>query len=262
MGRMDGRAGIITGGCGGAGLETCRLFAKEGASVVIADINEEVGRSLQDEICAAGGKALFVRTDVTSEDAVAACVDQCVEAFGKIDYLINIACIMTIDNGPIHEVTEEMFDKEIAFNLKGAFFFVKHAVPEMVKNGKGAVVNFSSIAASTGDLGHTFYGAAKAGVETMTRNIAAQYGKQGVRANCIRPGIMLNDTTLAHPGVKEFGDFVLTHLPGTRIGYGADAAPLALFFASDESEYITGQVLTLDGGLTCHQPQWKEDRQR
>jgi len=257
--KLEKKVAIITGGAGGAGAEICTLFSREGASVIIADMNIEVGKKLEAKINAIGGKAHFIKTDVTSTESVKNCVDKCVELYGKLDILVNIACIMSVESGYIHEITEEMFDKDIAINLKGAFLFTKYALPEMMKTGEGAIVSFSSVSASRGALGHTIYGAAKAGVEAMTRKAAAQYGRLGIRANCIRPGIMMNPVSMENPKGKEYADYMFEHIPYTRIGMGSDAAPLALFLASDDSAYINGQVITLDGGLTCHEPQWKED---
>lgn len=259
MSRLEGKVAIVTGGCGGAGVEICKAFAKEGACVVISDLNEEAGKNIVNEITSSGGKAIFVKTDVTKEMDVKKCVETSVDTYGKLDTLVNIACIMSVDTGYFTDVTEEMFDLDININLKGTFFFTKYALLEMKKCKKGKIINFSSVGASHGTLGHTIYGAAKAGIESMTRSIATQYGNDNICANCIRPGIMLNPISLSMPGVKEYGDFILSHIPGTRIGLGADAAPLAVYLASDESDYVNGQVITLDGGLTCHEPQWKED---
>jgi len=254
--RLKGMAAVVSGGCGGAGSEICKLFTAEGASVVIADMNEARGRELEHEC---GTQSVFVKTDVTSEASVSSCVEECCRRYGKVDILVNIACIMGVDTGFLEDVTEEMFDRDININLKGTFFFAKYALKQMLKQGKGTIVSFSSIGASRGTIGHAVYGAAKAGVESLTRSIVAQYGKSGIRANCIRPGIMMNPVTLQNQGAREYADWLLSHTPESAIGMGSDAAPLALFLASDESRYVNGQVITMDGGLTCHEPQWKED---
>lgn len=145
--KMKGRVAIITGGCGGVGIEVSRTFIKEGASIVIADMNDEVGNALADEMKAAGGNAIFCHVDVTKEEDIKGCVEKCVETYGKLDTLINIACVMGIETGYIHEVTSEMFDKDISINLKGSFLFTKYAIPEMMKNEKGSIVNFSAVSA-------------------------------------------------------------------------------------------------------------------
>lgn len=164
-----------------------------------------------------------------------------------------------VETGYIHETTSEMFDKDISINFKGVFLFTKYALPELRKNERSTVVNFSAVSAAMGMVGHSIYGAAKYAIESFTRMIATQYGKEGVRANCIRPGVMVNPVWADTDFGKEYAAFMLSHLPSTRIGTAKDAAPVVLFFASDDSFYVTGQTLTMDGGLTCHEPQWKED---
>ncbi|RGC72230.1 SDR family oxidoreductase [Lachnospiraceae bacterium AM23-2LB] len=257
--KMEGRVAIITGGCGGVGIETAKLFSKEGAKILIADMNDEVGEKLVKELNDDGGEAVFYHVDVTKEDEIQACVNQCVDVFGKLDTLINIACIMGVETGYIHETTAEMFDKDVSINFKSVFLFTKYALPELRKNERSTVVNFSAVSAAMGMVGHSIYGASKYAIESFTRMIATQYGKEGVRANCIRPGVMVNPVWADTDFGKEYAAFMLSHLPATRIGTAKDAAPVVLFFASDDSCYVTGQTLTMDGGLTCHEPQWKED---
>ena len=257
--KMEGRVAIITGGCGGVGIETAKLFSKEGAKILIADMNDEVGEKLVKELNDDGGEAVFYHVDVTKEDEIQACVNQCIDVFGKLDTLINIACIMGVETGYIHETTAEMFDKDVSINFKSVFLFTKYALPELRKNERRTVVNFSAVSAAMGMVGHSIYGASKYAIESFTRMIATQYGKEGVRANCIRPGVMVNPVWADTDFGKEYAAFMLSHLPATRIGTAKDAAPVVLFFASDDSCYVTGQTLTMDGGLTCHEPQWKED---
>lgn len=257
--KMEGRVAIITGGCGGVGIETAKLFSKEGAKILIADMNDEVGEKLVKELNDDGGEAVFYHVDVTKEDEIQACVNQCVDVFGKLDTLINIACITGVETGYIHETTAEMFDKDVSINFKSVFLFTKYALPELRKNERSTVVNFSAVSAAMGMVGHSIYGASKYAIESFTRMIATQYGKEGGRANCIRPGVMVNPVWADTDFGKEYAAFMLSHLPATRIGTAKDAAPVVLFFASDDSCYVTGQTLTMDGGLTCHEPQWKED---
>lgn len=257
--KMENRVAIITGGCGGVGMEVSRLFAKEGAKVLIADMNDAVGKKLTEGIRAEGGTASFCHVDITKEEDIKACVKSCVNLYGKLDTLINIACIMGIETGYIHEVTSEMFDKDIDINLKGSFLFTKYALLEMMRNEKGTIVNFSAVSAIRGMIGHSVYAAAKYGMECLTRMVATQYGKMGIRANCIRPGVMTNPNWEDTEFGREYADFMLSHMPAKRIGRASDAAPVVLFFASDDSAYVNGQTLTMDGGLTCHEPQWKED---
>lgn len=257
--KMKNRVAIVTGGCGGVGIEVSKLFADEGACVVIADMNDTVGAKLEQEIREAGGNAIFCHVDVTNEKEIADCVKKCVETYGKLDTLINIACIMSVETGYIHEVTSEMFDKDMDINFKGTFLFTKYALPEMMKNESGAIVNFSAVSAACGMIGHSIYAAAKNGIESFTRMIATQYGQKGIRANCIRPGVMTNPVWENTDFGKEYAAFMLSHMPAKRIGTARDASKVVLFFACDDSSYVNGQTLTMDGGLTCHEPQWKED---
>lgn len=221
---------------------------------MIADMNDEVGEKLVKELNDDGGEAVFYHVDVTKEDEIQACVNQCVDVFGKLDTLINIVCIMGVETGYIHETTAEMFDKDVSINFKSVFLFTKYALPELGKNERSTVVNFSAVSAAMGMVGHSIYGASKYAIESFTRMIATQYGKEGVRANCIRPGVMVNPVWADTDFGKEYAAFMLSHLPATRIGTVKDAAPVVLFFASDDSCYVTGQTLTMDGGLTCHEP--------
>ena len=259
MGKLTNKTAIITGATGGAGKEICRLFAREGANVVICARNDAEGAALETELNTSGSNALYIKTDVTAENEVRHCVDKTLSQYGTIDILVNVACIMTLDTGYLHDASAESFDMDIAINLKSAFLMSKHVLPTMLKKQTGVIINFSSVSASRGSLGHAIYGAAKAGVEAMTRSIASQYGRQGIRANCIRPGIMQKKGRSDNPISKAYGDMMLSHMPATRIGTSADAAPLALFLACEDSFYVNGEVITLDGGLTCHEPQWKED---
>ena len=222
-------------------------------------MNDEVGAKLESELNADGQRALYCHIDVTRENEIAACVKKAVDTFGKVDTLINIACVMSVETCYMHEVTEEMFEKDININFKGSFFFMKHAIPEMIKAGGGSIVSFSAVSAIRGMIGHSVYGAAKYGVESITRMAATQYGREGIRANCIRPGVMTNPTWENTDFGRQYSGFMLSHMPAKRIGRASDAAPVVLFFASDDSRYVNGQTLTMDGGLTIHEPQWKED---
>lgn len=257
--KLANKVAVVTGACGGVGTETSKLFAKAGAKVMMADINEKAGQKLAQEINSNGGQATFCHVDVTNLQQIKNCVDSTVQKYGKLDILINIACVMGIEKGWIHEVTEKMFDQDIAINLKAAFFFIRYALPFMMKNKDGRIVNFSTVAAVRGELGHSVYGAAKAGQEALTRLVATEYGKKGIRCNCIRPGIMTNPSWENTNFGQKYIKHILSHIPGKKIGHAYNAAPVALFLADDDSAYVNGQILTMDGGLTCHEPQWKED---
>lgn len=259
MARLNGKSVIITGGCGNAGKEICYLFAREKAHLTIIDKDEKKGILLAKQINEAGGKALFIKGDISKEENVIESIKACIKKYGTVDILVNAASILGMDQGCLVDISEEMFDREISINLKGTFLMVKNVLPIMIKKGQGNIVNFSSVGAMCGTLGHTVFNMTKAGIESLTRSIVSQYGKQGIRANCIRPGVMLNPVYLKNQDCQLYGEYIASHIPGKRVGMGSDIAPVALFLASNESYYINGQIITADGGLTMHEPQWKEE---
>lgn len=264
MGRFQDKVAIVTGACGGTGRWVSKILAEEGAKVVMVDIDEERGNAFVDEITSNGGTAIFMKTDCTKGEAIKATVDAAAEKSGQINLLFNIATVMGYEQGLFCDITEEIFDKEITINLKCHYHFLRFTIPYMIKNGGGTIVCFSSAAARAGDLGATIYGAAKAGVEVMVKCIATQYGKFGIRINCVRPGVMWKEEFLerakqpgspsaVHLKVFEDNNFV------TRFGVGKDGAKVALFFADDQqSGFVQGQVLDMDGGCSAAAVTWRD----
>jgi NAD(P)-dependent dehydrogenase (short-subunit alcohol dehydrogenase family) len=244
--RLAGKVAIISGAAHGMGAEEARLFAREGAKVVIADVLEAEGMRLEAEIQAAGGEALFVRTDVTSEDDWRQVVQMAVSRFGKLDILVNNAGLSSTS------VPDPMdtngWRRIMDVNATGVFLGTKYAVPAMQRAGGGAIVNISSIMGFVGgEGGHPAYHASKGAVRIFTKATAVKYGPYGIRANSVHPGFM-PPMRSSHPNSDEREEQVrLT--PLRRIGKPLEVAYGVLFLASDEASFITGTELVIDGGF-------------
>jgi NAD(P)-dependent dehydrogenase (short-subunit alcohol dehydrogenase family) len=255
MGRLDGKAALITGAASGIGEATAELFAREGARVMLADMQDDLGRAVVERIRAAGGTAEYVHCDVAVGEDVGGMVRATVEAFGALDILYNNAGI----GGPggVMDVAEDVWDRVIDVDLKSIYLGCKFAVPEMRKSGGGAIISTASIAGLRGSPGLAAYSAAKAGVINLTRSLAAELGSHGIRVNCICPGIIVTPIWQQVTGAiapeqqqamwQAMGQRVLLK----RVGMPEDVARGALFLASDDSSYITGHALVIDGGLTA-----------
>ena len=248
--RLENKVALISGGARGMGAAEAILFAGEGAKVVIGDVLEDEGRQTEAQINESGGECLFLRLDVTSEsnwqDAVAATVSR----FGKLDILVNNAGIFPL--GTVEDTSEDLWDRVMAINAKGVFMGTKHASPEMRKTGGGAIINISSIAGLIGSRGAAAYGASKGAVRIFTKSTAIQYAADGIRANSVHPGII--ETPMSIPTIlttEEQRDTQINRTPLGRIGTADDVASGILFLASDESSFMTGSELVIDGGLTA-----------
>jgi NAD(P)-dependent dehydrogenase (short-subunit alcohol dehydrogenase family) len=246
--RLAGKVALVTGGAHGMGEAEARLFAHEGAKVVIGDILEAEGRQVAAAIAAAGGDARFVRLDVTSEPDWRAAVAGAVEGFGKLDVLVNNAGISGTQYPDAMSTTA--WDKLMDVNAKGVFLGMKYSIPAIQRAGGGSIVNISSI---SGFVGQTFvhmgYNASKAAVRVMSKSAAVQYARDGIRVNSVHPGIMppmLTSKTSADPEVRAE---LLRGVPLGRAGRVEEVAYAVLFLASDEASYITGTELVVDGGL-------------
>ena len=251
MNRLKDKVAIITGSTSGIGAAMARLFAKEGATVVICGRRERRGNALAQEIKKNGGKAMYHFLDLTQPETITALFADTKEKLGKIDVLVNNAAAIGLPDGTVEEVTLEMWDAIFQSDLRGAFIATREVLPYLKENGGGSIVNIGSMASTGGDLGATAYSAAKAGVDMLTKSVALQYGKQGVRCNCIRPGLIV--TPQNEPYLPQFTKEVfLDNVAGTRYGRPEDIANMALFLASDESAYVTGQIFDVDGGISCH----------
>lgn len=254
MGRLSGKVAIITGAGSGMGAEQARLFAKEGAKVVGADMNVDALQKIVDEIKTNGGDAIAVKLNISSPTEWESAVQAAVETYGKVNVLVNTAGIAGPFVAKAAEHDPDEWDKLLAINLKGAFLGSKYAIPEMVKAGGGSIVSISSIAAVLGGQGGTGYGAAKAGLIGLSRNIAVDYGKENVRANVILPGQISTpmSAALETEEAKEVKQYYLNKTPLGHFGEPSDIAYAALFLASDESKFITGVELPIDGGVLAN----------
>jgi NAD(P)-dependent dehydrogenase (short-subunit alcohol dehydrogenase family) len=249
--RLAGKVAIVTGGAGGMGRSTAMLFAKEGASVVVGDVDLAGGAQLENEVAKAGGKLVFRRCDVSSEKDVANLVATAERIYGKLDTIFNNAGIEQ-PTTPSTEVTEDLFDKVIGINLKGTFFGCKHAIPALLRNGGGTIVNNSSVSAFANVGGNISYAASKGAVMSLTRVLAIEYARQNIRVNAINPGVIdtgmnvRNKARAADPDAWTARSMAVT--PMGRMGTGEEIAETVLYLASDQSAFVTGIGLLIDGG--------------
>ncbi len=244
--RLSGKVAIITGGAHGMGAEEVRLFAREGAKVVIADILEDDGRKLEAEVHQTGGEAMFVRTDVTSEADWQRLVDAAVARFGKLDILVNNAGLSSTSEAD--PMSTEGWRRIMEVNATGVFLGTKYAIPAMQKAG-GSIVNISSIMGFVGgEAGHPAYHASKGAVRIFTKATAVKYGPLGIRANSVHPGFM-PPMRSARPRDASSLQRLIDWTPLRRIGKPIEVAYAVLFLASDEASFITGTELVVDGGF-------------
>ena len=254
MGKLDGKVAVITGGVSGIGKATVRLFIEQGARVVIADIEDDRGKSLAEEL---GANAIYLHADVSQEPDVKAAVDLASEKFGRLDCMFNNAGIGGV-LGPIEETPVEGFDMTIGVHLRGVFLGMKHAAPVMKRQGCGSIISTASVAGlRTGFAPHT-YSAAKAAIIHLTRSVAMELGESGVRVNCICPGgiatpIFGRTFGLSLESAEEMAESLKTSFtnlqPIKRAGLPEDIARAALWLASDDSSFVNGHALVVDGGV-------------
>ncbi|GIO31425.1 MULTISPECIES: SDR family NAD(P)-dependent oxidoreductase [Paenibacillus] len=249
MGRVSGKVAIVTGAAGGMGREDALLLAKEGAKVVVTDIQEEKVNEVVDQINQSGGEAIGFRHDVTSEEEWIRIIDETVEKWGKIDVLVNNAGISLAKS--LVDTTAQDWDKVMSINLTGGFFGIKHVIPVMQKNGGGSIINISSIAGLTGSNGAGPYTASKGAVRLLTKAIAIDYGKDNIRCNSIHPGYIETPMTKDLLADDQMTKWFLSNTPLARLGKAENIAAGVLFLASDESSFITGAELAIDGGVSA-----------
>jgi len=243
--RLKDKVVIVTGGGQGLGEAFSKGCAGEGAKVVIVDWNEETGKALATEL---GGDTLFIRTDVSSRSQVQAMVDEVMKHFGKIDILVNNAGIHA--GGKFWEETEETWRKIFEVNVLGVVFCSQAVVPIMMKQGKGKIINVSSKAAIVGEPFHAAYSASKGAVLSLTRAMAAELGQYGIRVNMLCPGTTLTPLGKSAIADPELRKALESGIPLGRLGQPEDHIGSVLYLASDESDWMTGQMIVVDGGLS------------
>lgn len=252
MGRLDGKVALITGGGSGMGMVAARLFSAEGARVVLTDVADDAGEDVAKEIRAAGGEAAFVHADVALEADASAMVETAVERFGGLHVLYNNAGVMMPEDGSVHATDESVWDRTLAINVKGVAFGCKYGVPAMIASGGGSVINVASFVAWLGAAtSQTAYTASKGAVLAMTREIAVEYARRGIRCNALCPGPIETPLLmqLLSDDARRRRRFV--HIPMGRLGQADELAKAALFLASDDSSFMTGASLIVDGGITA-----------
>jgi 3-oxoacyl-[acyl-carrier protein] reductase len=243
--RLENKVAIITGAGSGIGRETALLFAKEGAKVVAVDINEERGKQIIKEIENAGGEAIFFKMDVSNWEHPKEVCNFVKNKYGKIDVLINCAGI--IRDALVTKMTEDQWNSVIDVNLKGPFNCIRAVVDTMMEHGTGVIINVSSIIGLYGNIGQANYAAAKAGLIGITKALAKELGKKGIRVNAVAPGFIETPMTAQVP--EKILQFMKEKTPIGRLGKPGDVAYALLYLASDEANFVNGAVLSVDGGL-------------
>lgn len=246
--RLQDRVAVVTGGANGIGEAYSLGMAKEGAKVVIVDLDQEAGKRVLQEIKNAGGEGIFIRTDVSRKADVDNMVAETVKTYGKLDIMVNNAGILF--TAPVEETTEEMWDKLFAVNVKGLFFCAQAAATEMKKRKRGKIINISSIAAIGGQAGLCAYSSTKGAVLPITRVFALELASYNIQVNAILPGT--TDTGMAKAAMAdpEWTRQITAGIPMGRLGKTQDLLGAVLYFASDDSNYCTGQTLIVDGGFS------------
>ena len=251
MDRLKGKVAIVTGSTSGIGTGIAKLFAAEGAKVVICGRREAKGQEVVDAIKAEGGEASYHFMDIMQIESIDALIKDTVEKYGKVDILVNNAANVGLKDGRVDEITLDMWDAIFASDIRGTFYATKCVIPYMQQNNGGSIINIGSMASCGGDLGSTAYACAKSAVNTLTQYTALQFGKQKIRCNCVRPGLIVTPENEARvPQVLK--DIFLNNICVDRYGCPEDIGHMCVYLASDESSYVTGQIMNVDGGLNSH----------
>ncbi len=250
--RLRDKVAVITGAGNGIGRGIAERYAREGAAVVIAEIDATSGRNVEQAIRDCGGEALFVQTDVSDEVQVKAMAEKALDRYGKIDVLCNNAAVLLFHHeARAHELTNQTWDRTMAVNLRGYWLCSKYVIPAMLRHGSGSIILVASPTGLFGFTRLTAYSTSKGGVVGLMRAMAADYAPDHIRVNAIVPGTTdtpMNGPALSEPGTREHYAEIA---PARRLGKPEDVAGIAVFLASDDSDYCVGGVFTVDGGLTA-----------
>lgn len=250
--RLENKVALITGGSSGIGKETCLLFAKEGAKVIVVDINVKEGKKTVKEITEANGEALFYKADVSNQDDCRKMVAYAVKKYGGLHILFNNAGIMHNDDGNAESTEENVWDLTMNINVKGVFFGCKYGIPAIRKSGGGSIINTASfvahLGAATPQLAYT---ASKGAVLAMSRELAVIHARENIRVNALSPGPLRTELLMKFLNTEEKRQRRLVHIPMGRFGEAIEMAKAALFLASDDSSYMTGSEFLVDGGITA-----------
>jgi len=250
-GQLDGKVALVTGGASGIGRATALTFAREGAKLVIADMNEEGGQQTVHMITEQGGDAIFVTTDVSKAVEVQALISQAVATYGRLDYAHNNAGISGGLRALTAEYPEEQWHQVLAVNLTGVWLCMKYEIPQMLQHGGGAIVNTASVAGLVGGVGLSSYVASKHGVVGLTKTAALEYAKQGIRVNCVCPGVIHTPMTERGLSDPERKAQIIVREPIGRVGTPEEVAEAVVWLCADAASFVTGHTMTVDGGYVA-----------
>jgi len=250
-GRVEGKVALVTGGASGIGRATALTFAREGAKLIIADMNEEGGQQIVHMITEQGGVAIFVQTDVTQATAVEALISKAVETYGRLDCAHNNAGISGGGRALTAEYSEDTWHQVIAVNLTGVWLCMKYEIPQMLSQGSGAIVNTASVAGLIGGRGLAAYVASKHGVVGLTKTAALEYAQQGIRVNCVCPGVIHTPMTARGLDDPERRARIIASEPIGRVGTPEEVAEAVVWLCADAASFVTGHTMTVDGGYVA-----------